>query len=188
VIKAFVFDCFGVLASDGWLPFRDKYFGDKPELMQEVIQLNRQIDSGLSTFDDFIKRNAELAHISEKDCRAQIENNIPDERIFKLIQEKLKPKYKIGMLSNAAANWLDEIFLPEQVKLFDAIALSFEMGVIKPNPRAYEIIAERLGVETSECVFIDDQIRYCLGAEEIGMVAIEYKDFKSLEEKINQLI
>jgi putative hydrolase of the HAD superfamily len=188
MIKAITFDCFGVLASDGWLPLRDKYFGGNPELIEKVTKLNREIDGGLSTYDDFIKRVSELAGLNESSVREQIENNIPDERLFQLIRDKIKPKYKLGMLSNAADNWLDEIFLPEQIKLFDAIALSYEMKVIKPDPKAYEIIAKRLNVEPSECLFVDDQERYCYGASKVGMQTIMYTNFLHFEEQIKPFL
>ena len=37
--KAIIFDCFGVLAEDGWLPFKRKYIGDNLELMQTISDL-----------------------------------------------------------------------------------------------------------------------------------------------------
>jgi putative hydrolase of the HAD superfamily len=102
----------------------------------------------------------------------QLEQNVPDEKLFAYIKDTLKSRYKIGMLSNAGANWLDEIFTPEQIKLFDAVALSFETGFIKPDPRAFETIAQKLGVQPQECILIDDQEHYCAAARETGMQAI----------------
>ena len=133
MIKAIVFDCFGVLASDGWLPYRKLHFSKNPILLEEAIALNKNVDAGISKYDDFIKQVAEMAGVSEEAARADIENNIPNEELFDYIKSDLKPRYKIGMLSNAAENWLDEMFTNEQVELFDATALSYEIGFIKPD-------------------------------------------------------
>jgi hypothetical protein len=61
MIKAVVFDCFGVLASDGWLPFREKYFGNDPQLFRKATELNKRTDSGLLSYDEFIEAIARLA-------------------------------------------------------------------------------------------------------------------------------
>ena len=54
MIKAVIFDCFGVLATDGWLPFRDKHFGGNPELLEEARANSIRVDSGLMAYEEFI--------------------------------------------------------------------------------------------------------------------------------------
>src|SRR5690348_2888052 len=61
MIKAIVFDCFGVLTSDGWLPFKKKYFGHDSALTEEATSLNKQVDAGLISYDDFVPAVAKLA-------------------------------------------------------------------------------------------------------------------------------
>lgn len=39
--------------------------------------------------------------------------------------DDLKPDYKIGFLSNAGANWLDELFIWQQA--FDEVVLSYQV-------------------------------------------------------------
>jgi putative hydrolase of the HAD superfamily len=175
VLKAIVFDCFGVLTSDGWLPFAEKHFGHDAALKQQAHDLNKQVDSGFLSYDEFVEQIAELAHVPVTEAYADIENNVANERLFAYIQT-LKEHYKIGMLSNAGANWLHELFSPEQGALFDAVVLSFEIGTVKPDPRAYHAICDKLGVGPEEAVFIDDIERYATGAKDIGMHAICYKN------------
>jgi putative hydrolase of the HAD superfamily len=55
---------------------------------------------------------------------------------------------------------------------FTALCSSAELGVRKPEPAAYQIVAERLGVAVSDCVFIDDLLENVLGACAIGMRGI----------------
>jgi putative hydrolase of the HAD superfamily len=53
---------------------------------------------------------------------------------------------------------------------FDAIVLSFEAGVMKPDPGIYHRALQQLGsVDPSRAVFVDDQRDYCDGAAELGI-------------------
>lgn len=184
MITAIIFDCFGVLATDGWLPFRAKYFGDNPELDAQARAYNKLVDAGKMSYAEFIPTVAALAKIPDQEAFAQIEHNVPNEPLFDYIQSAIQPHYKLGMLSNAGDNWLADIFTPEQVKLFDAIALSYETGVIKPHPSAYTTIAERLNTPPNQCLFIDDQPAYCEGARQVGMAAIQYQSLEQLQTEL----
>jgi HAD superfamily hydrolase (TIGR01509 family) len=176
MVQAIIFDCFGVLVRDGWIPFREQHFRHDPQQMQEAIESNRRVDAGLDTYEEFIHHVAQMAGISDAQARAEIETNPPNTELLSEIETALKPRYKIGMLSNAAEDWLDELFTARQVALFDQTVLSYQIGAIKPNPVAYQAIADRLGVAVEACLLIDDQLHYCDGARAIGMQAIQYVD------------
>lgn len=188
MIRAIVFDCFGVLTSDGWLPFKKRHFGHDPNLTQQATDLNKQVDSGLADYQDFLHKVAKLANVPFRLAREAIEGNVANEQLFEYIGQELKPEYKIGMLSNAGANWLNDLFTPEQVDLFDATALSYETGVVKPDPGSYQAIVDRLGVEPQECVFVDDQEKYITGAKEFGMYAVWYHHFDQFKTDLEQLL
>jgi putative hydrolase of the HAD superfamily len=66
---------------------------------------------------------------------------------------------------------LDEIHV-----LFDEIVESSVVGVRKPEPRFYEIACERLGVEPTECVFLDDLGINLKPAKAMGMQTIKVVD------------
>jgi 2-haloacid dehalogenase len=188
MIKAVIFDCFGVLVGDGWLPYKRKYFAQDDSLFEQATNLNQQVDAGLSSYDGFIQSIADLAGRPYLEAKREIEQNPPQEELFGYIAKELKPSYKIGMLSNAGADFLPTLFTSEQIKLFDAVALSFETGVIKPDERAYEIIAERLAVEPAECVFIDDQERFVTAAKEVGMEAIHFQSFEQMQADLEKIL
>ena len=118
------------------------------------------------------------------------DNQYPDanHELFNYIKTSLKPHYKIGVLSNSAANWLNMLFAPEQRALFDATALSYETGFIKPDRRAYEIIAKRLEVDLRSCIYVDDNPEHCQAAAECGMAAIVYSSLAQLKTDIERLL
>lgn len=188
MIKAIIFDCFGVLTTEGWLAFREEYFAKDSVLMERALHLMPQLDAGLITYPQFITEVAQMAEVSESSVRARLDDNVPNEQLLDYIKTDLKPRFSIGMLSNAGDNWLDEMFSADQLSLFDAIALSYETGHLKPYPEAYHTIAGKLGIEPQEGVLVDDQERHCSGASEVGMRAICYKDFKQMKAELETLL
>ena len=176
MIRAVIFDCFGVLTTDGWLAFRERFLNASPDKLALAIASNKRVDAGVISYNDFIHEIAELAGITDEKATQIIEGNTENESLFEYIRDEIKPRYKVGMLSNAGDNWLDRLFEPWQVELFDEVVLSYQVGAIKPDPIMYQTIADKLGVLPEECLYIDDQERYVQGARDIGMTAIHFRD------------
>ncbi len=57
---------------------------------------------------------------------------------------------------------------------FDCIVDATYTGILKPDPRAYALCLERLGLPASACVFVDDQARNVEGAARAGMRAVPF--------------
>ena len=187
MIKAVIFDCFGVLTTEGWLAFKAEHFSQDEGLNREVTDLLKQANSGLISHERFVESVAKLARVTPKEVNQAIDVNKPNEPLFAYI-DKLKPKYKIAMLSNAATNWLTELFSEKQIAKFDVISLSYELGVAKPDNEAYEQVAAKLELDPFDCVFIDDQERHCTGAKEAGMQAILYEDFEQMKTELEKTL
>jgi HAD superfamily hydrolase (TIGR01509 family) len=52
----------------------------------------------------------------------------------------------------------------------DAIVLSYQVGARKPQPAIYRAALEAAGgVDPADAVFVDDQVRYCDGARDLGI-------------------
>jgi putative hydrolase of the HAD superfamily len=77
----------------------------------------------------------------------------------------------VGMLTNDLTAFHDQSWLDRMTILreFDQMVDGRTDGVLKPDPRAYLLMAERLGVDATECVFIDDQPGNIAGAQAVGM-------------------
>jgi len=188
VIQAVIFDCFGVLATDGWLPFRDKHFGNKPDLLEEARAHNIRVDRGLMSYNDFIEWLSSVTSVPYKDIKRLIEGNKPNEPLFRYIRDTISPHYRVGLLSNAGANWLNDIFEPWQIALVDEAVLSCDLGIVKPHPVMYETIATRLGVLPEDAVFVDDRIEFVTGAQAIGMKAIIYRDMAQMRGDLEAIL
>jgi len=187
MIRAIIFDCFGVLATEAWLPFKAEHFGSDPALFEQASDISKQANSGLISSKDFTKSIASLAGVEPSDVHRAIVRNVPNEPLFDYIRE-LKREYKRGFLSNIAGDRLRQIFTAEQLALLDVVALSFETGFVKPQAEAYRDIAQKLGMNIGECVLIDDQQRHVAGARQAGMQAVLYKDFEQTRAELEKLL
>ncbi len=79
----------------------------------------------------------------------------------------------IALVSNCADTtrpMLDDLGL---IPLADSVILSCEVGSAKPAPEIYVSALEDLGVAATDAVMIDDQRDFCVGAEAVGMRAIQ---------------
>jgi len=187
MIKAIIFDCFGVLVTDSWNVFLDKYFKNNIQSRIEASKLMDLANEGSISNRSFIKGVGTLAGLDEQTTEEELSGNRPNLGLFEFIDD-LKPKFKIGMLSNVSADLLDRLFSPEQLDKLDASVLSYEVKANKPEPITYETIAKKLGVMPKECIFVDDVQAYVEGASRIGMHAIQYKELDQVLSDVNGLI
>lgn len=88
----------------------------------------------------------------------------------------LQPTFKTGMITNA---WPEiRSMLEERWKIadaFDVIVTSAEEQVVKPDPLIYHLALDRLGVEPSAAIFIDDFQTNVDGALAAGMEAVLFQ-------------
>lgn len=188
MIKAILFDCFGVLAASSLEPFYDKYLAGDVLKITQATTLDRQSSRGEITYDSFVIELAKIAQIPTPEAADFLDNNPPNEKLLQFIRDELHNRFKIGLLSNASDNWLDELFSAEQLALFDDFVLSFEHGHAKPEKDIYMIAASRLNVAPEECLFIDDVQTYCDGAADVGMASIRYTNFENFRTLINNYV
>lgn len=123
------------------------------------------------------------------DCFGVLEQRlIPNRELLDYIGSELKPKYKLGILSNVMAGFIYLILPKDDMKLFDDVVLSYKTGFAKPNPAIYQLSLKNLEVKASEAVFIDDQEAFCEGARGIGMQAIYYQNFEQMKTDLQKIL
>lgn len=67
---------------------------------------------------------------------------------------------------------------------FDEVLFAQELGVDKSTPFCFQKAAERFGTEPGNCILIDDSIKSCKNARDIGMYVIGiYDPFFGCNEK-----
>ena len=80
-----------------------------------------------------------------------------------------------GILSNALPNLKDTA---DAFGLIDenCIFCSFDLGLLKPDPRIYETVREKLGCAFGEILFIGDKPANVEAAQALGINALVFND------------
>jgi putative hydrolase of the HAD superfamily len=106
--------------------------------------------------------------------------------VFGLAKTLREKGYQVGFLSNTEIPAM-EYFLDQGHGFFDATIFSCEEHVAKPEAKIYEIACQRLGVEPSEAVFIDDRPDYIQGAQAVGLHTIQYESFEQVTQELRNM-
>lgn len=104
----------------------------------------------------------------------------PDPKILTLVARLRSNGYRVGLISNLAAEWIPAFRATGIEVHFDAVVLSGESGFAKPDHRAFQLLAERLDVSLDELVVIDDQPGSFLGTENLPIIPVLFEDYASL--------
>lgn len=176
MIKAIIFDCFGVLLGSSYQNRLAEVAQEDPEKAEEIRAISRAADMGILSGQEATAHMAELFDMDPEELeQEQRDTEVPNETLLNFI-ETLKNDFKIGMLSNISSRErIGMRFEPGRLdSLFNTIVASGEEGYMKPEPEIYEIAATRLGVELHECLMVDDIEQFCQAAQDIGMQAVRF--------------
>lgn len=176
-IKAVIFDCFGVLIGDVLRIKAIEVSKTNPEAAEQMYVAMRSGDRGIISRTEVLEIIADALKISPEAVQAMsVGGEVRNEELLAQIPD-IRSRFKTGLLSNVESEaWVQDRFGEPLSNYFDAVTVSGEVGVIKPEPEIYLIAAERLGVAPEECFFIDDIERNIDGARAVGMQGIVYHD------------
>jgi putative hydrolase of the HAD superfamily len=73
-------------------------------------------------------------------------------------------------------------------ELFDGVVISGEEGFRKPDPRMYELGAQRIGAAPGDCVFVDDLAFNLDPARELGMAVVHHTSAASTLAELERLV
>ncbi len=190
MIKAIIFDCFGVIYPDTLTMVQRDYLKNDKAKQNKVQKLRRVCDRGEIARDDFWNSVATIFKVTRKELDIELDKvRGADWELLEYIKG-LKQTYKTAVLSNVGVGFIERIFDDEkkQDDYFDEIVVSGDIGILKPERKAYQITADKLGVEPYSCVFVDDKKRMVEGAEMIGMKGLVYISFDDFKGKIEPLL
>lgn len=71
--------------------------------------------------------------------------------------------------------------------MFDALVISGEVGMRKPDREIYEYALEAIALPAEQCVFIDDLMPNVQAAAALGMVAIHHTDYPTTAAELDIL-
>lgn len=190
MIKAIIFDCFGVIYPDTLTMIQRIYLKNDIAKQQKIREVRKVCDRGEISRNDFWDEVSKIFNIPRAKLDIELDKvRGADWELLEYIKV-LKKNYKTAILSNVGVGFIERIFVHDrkQQDYFDVLAVSGEIGTLKPDPRAYLYTADKLGVEPSACVFIDDKKRMVEGAEQVGMRGLVYTGFDDFKSQLTEIL
>jgi len=110
-----------------------------------------------------------------------------DEALFDFLRG-LRKTIKTGLISNAWTGLRATIAKHQFDDAFDAMIISAEVKVAKPEARIFQIALSALGVSAGEAVFVDDMPANVKAARVVGMQAIQFTQPQAVLDEIKRLL
>lgn len=198
VIDAVVFDLGGVLID--WNPrylYRQLFDGDEAAMEKFLSEVttqdwNAEQDAGRSwreAVDTLV-----AIHPDWRDLIVAYDERWPEmlagpiEETVEILADLRREDVRLVALSN----WSAEKFpiarqRYEFLGWFEAIVVSGDVGVAKPDPRIFRHLLERTGLAAASTVFVDDSPANVAVATEQGMTALLFRDPGTLRANLRDL-
>lgn len=113
----------------------------------------------------------------------------PRPAVLDLVAQARGAGIRTGCLSNS---WGDGEYDPydgwDLDAMFDAVVISGETGMRKPDQAIYQLTADKLGVPSAECVFADDTAANLPAAQALGMATVHFADEAAGIAEISRLL
>lgn len=166
----------GVIADHLGLVLREAFAADDQDEPNPVHALERgEIDAA-----QFEKRlAAELARhgsrVPADGLLARMFAGIsPSESMLGLVARVKQAGLRTAVLSNS---WGNEYPTQGWDELFDAVVISGEVGMRKPEPRIFEHVLSLIDLTASDCVFVDDLPHNVDAAVQLGFVGVLHRSY-----------
>lgn len=184
--RGLLVDWGGVLTTDVFVSFehfcrnegldltivRDTFRSD-PEGRRALFAL----ETGELTEPEFEERLARLLGLREDRAPGMIDRLFggmkADLVMFDALRVARRKGVRTGLLSNSwGVDRYDRSHFPE---LFDAVVISGEEGIRKPDAAIYDLAVERMELPAAQIVFVDDLPGNLKPARDLGMTTVQHE-------------
>lgn len=194
-IRVVVFDFGGVIAQANTTQMS--------AFLMDSFGINKdELSTALSNMQDFISKGGSEKEYWEQYAlskRVVLPNNWLDQWaviikesiteipetivVVKILQSQ---GYQTAMLSDVTQYQAEIIRKMGYYDLFNPVLLSYEIGVKKPNPEAFEILLKTLQEQASSVLFIDDRIENVKAAKNLGIDSIQFSSPEQLKTELGK--
>ena len=157
-------------------------WGADPETFNEIWHRRRleretgPMEPHLRSIAAELRLSGDLAGVMQVRRDWTLEALVPRPEALPTLEELRRRGHKLGMISACSQDVPDVWDRTPLGDLFDSTIFSCSVGFSKPDRRIYELAADELGVETSDCLFVGDGANDELpGAERAGMTPLQLR-------------
>jgi epoxide hydrolase-like predicted phosphatase len=172
------------LVKEAFLEAYTHHEGDSPVHRMETGEITvEEFSQGLAA----VLSERSGVHVPHEDLVQRLFSRLEyDEAMFAAVTAARRAGVKTALLSNS---WGSENYPHERFEqTFDAVVISGEVGLRKPDPEIFHLAARRLGVAPRDCVFIDDLDRNIEVAEQLGMAGVLHQRTEETVAQVAELL
>lgn len=140
---------------------------------------NDEVCRGAMTLEDFNRRFAARLGIESVDWEAYYLEAVEQVRGMDDLVRWTAQHYRVGLLTNIMPGFVLALrargLLPDVD--YDVIIDSSEVGMIKPEPKIFQLATERAGVKPEEILFVDDSRPNIMAADKLGWHVLWCDDY-----------
>ncbi|MCK2221134.1 HAD family phosphatase [Actinomadura sp. ATCC 31491] len=107
------------------------------------------------------------------------------EAMYDMLRDVRSHGVKTCLVSNS---WSNTYPRDDWDEVFDAVVISGEVGMRKPEPRIFHHALGQVGLPGAECVFIDDIEANIVAARALGMAGIHHRDADTTIAEVESLL
>lgn len=116
--------------------------------------------------------------------------------VLVVLKQLKKQNIKVGIISDTTPSLQKTLEVLNIGNYIDCYTNSSEAGVMKPDPKIYNLALSKLNLKANECIYVDDYDEEVKGAEKLGFKAFrinrnnlekQYFDISSLTEIIDYI-
>lgn len=181
MVKAIVFDLFGTLTKGFAKPESeiiktfdldvDEYFVEKFTAGTKFEDMGSYLDiviKGLKLEDNQETREKLVSIFEGEIAREKISDNVP-----KILIDLKSKNYKLGVISNLPNPLYDILKKYNLKKYFDVVLYSYELGILKPSLKMFQLMLSKLGLNSDEVIMIGNTLKDDIeAAEKVGIKGI----------------
>jgi putative hydrolase of the HAD superfamily len=109
-----------------------------------------------------------------------------EEDMFAAVAAARSVGLRTGLVSNS---WGSALYPRARLQTaFDAVVISGEVGLRKPDPAIFRLLLERLAVAAERCIFVDDEPAHLAAAAALGMVTVLHHGSKTTIQQLERLL
>lgn len=179
--KAIIFDFYGVFCSDLTMNWFTKIVPNYEDLFVDFYEICSLSDYGKVTRQEFHEKLHELTGIPTDEIVEGIKAEAWMNKDVIELARSLKKNYKIALMSNATDEWITPLLKENNMNdIFDTVVVSANVGIAKPEKGIFDYTLDKLQLDASEVIFIDDRLKNVEAGNSFGIKSLLFTNYQAL--------
>lgn len=194
-VRAIAFDWGGVFTegtfdSSATSNLAKLYGVERGDIEAVYLPLMAEFERGVFDFAGFTRRFKERSSlpVDAASFRQTFLASVRERRAMFEVLEAIPSRYQVAMLSNNVPLLADRVREDARLKRVEHFLFSHEIGVRKPDPKAFATLTEALGCAPEEIVFVDDNPGNIAACAALGFTGVLCDGFESFQARWREVL